>query len=282
MASIGLEIDSGSAAASEAAVSYILTHEQINAWAILDQAAIEQERLVASGRYARYRNLSGEAFFREFLEDPDFEILYQEAQEEAARFEDDWIFARQFIGTLFEKMAPIHLGSLGMVVISGESVFSVCKALNPNAEEMDNGFGHKGLKGVYIPDGLHVVRNGVVPVVEKVLEFSSANGKDSDNFQFSGFKSLKKQMGIMAIESNFVHVGPKFENPVVYPYEGDKFYGKPIIVPFSSGEFRFGFEPRVYWGFRKSGERTLAEIREDFHNGESDTAPRTIVDPRIA
>lgn len=261
----------------------VLTPEQIDAWAILDQAATKQERLVASGRYARYRGLSGQAFFRAFLNDSDFENLYQEAQEIAVNFEDDWIFARKFKGALFERIALAYLGSLGLVVLSGESAFNVCKALNPDAKEFDNGFvGQKGLEGVYIPDGLHIARKGDVPVVEKVLESSSANGKVSDQFQFSGFKSLRRQMGVMAAESKFVHVSPKFENPIVYPYEGVKSFGKPTILPFTSDEFRDRFEPAVYWNFRRPGERTLAEIREGFHNGESDTAPRTLVDPRIA
>lgn len=258
----------------------ILTPEQINAWVILDQAATEQERLVASGRYDGYRGLLGGAFFRKFLQDPDFEGLYQEAQEVAANFEDDWILAKRFTGALFEKMASVYLGSLGLVVLSGESVFNICKALNPDAKEFNDGFGQKGLEGVYIPDGLYVVRNQGVPVVEKVLEFSSANGKTRDRFQFLGFKNLRKQMGIMATDSLFVHVSPRFKNPVVYSYEGDSSYGKPIVAPFSSSEFNNGFEPKIYWNFRRPGERTLAEIRNEKYRREN--GPVTLVDPRIA
>lgn len=280
MSSIGLEIDSGSVAASEEITPYVLTPEQIDAWAILDSAAKEQEALVSSGRYARYRGLSGQTFFREFLKDPYFENLYQEAQEVVNNYEDDWIFARKFRGALLERMAKVGLGSRGVIVVSGVSVFNICKALNPEAKEMNSDFGLKGLEGVYVPDGLHVARNDGVPVVKEVLEFSCANGKENDSFQFGGFISLRRRMGIMAADSLFVHVSPKFKRPVVYPYEGDSSYGKPIILPFSSGEFSNEFEPRVYWNFRRPGERTLAEIRKEKYRREN--GPVTLVDPRIA
>jgi len=235
------------------------------AQSILQDATYDQLDLIHAGRYDALRGREGFGLVRTFKNDPAYFDLIRLAHSEVTYYEDDHLFKRNLAGSLFEELAFTHLASrrdLGGVIISGPSILATFMALNQGREVIENGFGHTGILGRYVPDGLLMGEMDGRLCVQGVIEISLGKWGEKLNreSQINGYNHIIDDLGIDRNEKPpFIVVTPRFET-TDNGYNG----AKHLTVPIDKGLFLERLFDYAYNKDVRLGTWTLNQARQGY------------------
>ena len=188
-------------------------------YGILENAALDQLGLILEGRFDNFQDKENIDLLDTLAYDPAYFDLIGLARTEVGYYEEDRTFKRNLAGALFEELALAHMASrldLGGVVVSGDELFQAMMALNQGREIIEDSFGHRGIYGRYIPDGLLIGEIDGKLSVQGVLEISLGKWSEKLNKdkQIRGYNYLIDGLGIAkAQKPPLIVVTPRFDSP---------------------------------------------------------------------